>query len=458
MPDTNLDNHSRAEQINTAGAQLFQQGQVEAAKIHFLAVVSLKPDDPMAWQNLGAVLRTMGHHAAANVAATRSVLLSPKNPFCKANLGVSKVGLRDFVGAKYLLKQVAMDLPDSGPSWHNYGLVLYILGEYREALECFTKSLELNPDNVHCLSDKALTHLALGELDKGLELYDVRWKILGKSEVWDLNIIEWQGEELRDKHILIHHEQGLGDSLMLSRYITEVLGENCKVTLVMPPQLVTLMENSFPKVKVISFDDVKACDPKEFDYHSPLLSVFRHLGYTSPSEVWSMKYLAPNETKTILLPQNKVKIGLCWASGNHGPGLVERRRIVSILDFLPILEFSHISLISLQKGEEAKDLLLNGLEGLIYDPMSRVEDFNDTGLIISQLDLVISVDSAVAHLAGAMGKPVLMLSPYSRCWRWWNRSSGAPWYNNLVQFHQDQDGTWTHATNLIVKEVKNRFC
>jgi Flp pilus assembly protein TadD len=444
---------TRAEELNHIGAQFFGQGEMEPARLHFLAALSLEPNNPRALQNLGAVLRNLRHFEAAASVARRSVVASGNNPMCRSNLGVSLLAIRQFDEALATLHDVVTELPTSGPSWHNYGLVLYMLGRYDEALYAFEHGLQYTPGNAQMRSDRALTLLSLGELQAGLVAYEVRWNILKRNAAWNIGVPEWQGEALDSCHILVHHEQGFGDSIMLVRFMKQLAVKGCRITLAVPTELMRLFERSFNYIKVVDMSSITEAADEKFDYHAPMLSVMRHLDIGSPHEIDATPYLLAEPTVPVNLPKAKLRVGICWASGNHGAVVADRRRVVPLTQFLPLSEIPGVALISLQKGKESYDIMAQGLEGIVYDLSHRLEDFAHTADVMANLDLIISVDSAVAHLAGAIGKPCLMLSPYSRCWRWWN-FNGQPWYRDMLQFTQSQDGTWNEAMADVTAEVR----
>lgn len=450
---------SRADVLNSIGAKFFREGQIEAARLHFLASLSLEPNHAMALQNLGAALRQLNHYEAAESVAKRSVVASNGNVFCRSNLGVAQLGLKKYNEALNTLRDVAVDAPEHSHSWHNLGLAYYMMGKYKEALEAFDTSLGIMPDNSQVRSDRALALLSQGDIKLGLEEYEVRWDLLFKSKIWTLNVPEWQGEDLTGKHILVHHEQGFGDSLMLARFIHSLSLRGCQITVAVPQELLRLFEHSFLYANVIEWRD-EILETMHFDVHSPLLSVMRHLGVAKPEDIGRKPYLTAKALSSFGLPGAPYKIGICWASGNHGPALTERRRVVPLTLFLPLLEIPEIALISLQKGKESTEIQQHGMEGMVFDISNKLSDFATTADVMQHLDLVISVDSAVAHLAGAIGKPCMMLSPYTRCWRWWSNSRGWPWYEGMSLYHQSQDGSWFTAMAKITSHVRgevNRY-
>lgn len=445
---------TKADELNKIGAQYFRENQMEPARLHFLAALLLEPEQPQVLQNLGAVMRNLGHLAVAESLAKRSVAASDGNVLCRSNLGVAQLGLKRYDQALETLRQVALDMPNSGASWHNYGLALYVVGHYDIALEMFEKAFVLGYSNPQLKSDTALTLLALERISEGLEAYECRWELLAKSHIYDLGVREWRGEPLFDRHILIHHEQGFGDSLMLVRFLNILQKQRCEITLAVPFELVGLFKKSFSAIHVIDWKTLLSNETYSFDYHAPLLSVMRYSGIEAAKDIDTSPYLVAEPLKSqIKLPDRKIKIGICWASGNHGPAVRERRRLVPLSLFLPLSEIPNVSLIALQVGKESHDIQTHGMECVVLDVSHYLGDFADSANLISRLDVVISVDSAVAHLASAIGKPCLMLSPYTRCWRWWGKTTGWPWYRRMAIFYQSKNGTWDAAMQHITKAM-----
>ena len=450
---------TKSEQLNSLGADYYAQGNMEAARIHFLAALYAEPDQPQVLQNLGATLRNFGYMEAAESLARRSVKASDNNVYCRSNLGVAKLANKKFAEAKSILAQVVKELPDAPPSWHNYGLASYMVGNLKEAKACFSKSVELDPSNMLVQSDLSLTLLGLGEIQRGLEAYECRWKgVLWKNKVWSLNLPQWSGEDLKGKSILVHHEQGFGDSLMLSRFLNNLNEKyKCEISCAVPKELLRLFEKNFPFVKFLDQEEINLDKSYFFDFHCPMLSLVRHLELTKLNDLRSSPYLRAFPIENLKFPKKKWNVGICWASGNHGPQLRERRRYVPLTKFLPISEFPEVSLLSLQKGEGANDISLNGMEGIVFDLQRKIDDFQSTAEIIAHLDVIIAVDTSVVHLAGAMGKPVIMLSPYTRCWRWWDQHTGRPWYENFDIVYQESDGNWEPAMNGAARLLKKKY-
>lgn len=439
----------RARALVAKGAELHNQRQVDAARLHYIAANMLVPNDSGILQNLSGALYALEHFEASASVGRRAVKANPDNPYGHCNLALALIALGQCDEAEFHIRESLKHKPEIGDFWHNLSQCFYRRNQFEDAIKMCEIALTRNPTHpIDVQNDHAMALLALGKSIEGLKAYEARWNsFIYKNPIWELGIPEWKGEDLSNAHIVAHHEQGFGDSIMLLRFIKQLEAKAKKVTLAFPPELTTLVEANFPKLDVIN-----CMEPGnvEADFHSPMMSVWRHLR----AEISDKSYLRAGASP-VKLPQGR-RIGLCWTSGDHGARLSRRRRVIPLELFLPLTEIPDVQVISLQKGGNAdRDIPNLGGEGIFFDPMGRCADWNDTAGIIGALDLVISVDSAVAHLAGALGKPVLMLSPYTRCWRWWGETTGLPWYKNFSIFSQDSDGTWNKAVSQLTLLVKN---
>jgi len=469
MPDSlTPTSFSRADELNVIGAKFHtEKGNIELARLHYLAALKHDPDHPGALQNLSAALITMDKLEAAASVARRATRAAPNNWFAWGNLAVALLGLRQYEAAIEIFDRVIDKMPkeNMGAPMHNFGLAHHMLMNYDQAMKCYNRSLALIPDLTPAKSDRALCMLAQGRIIEGLKEYEIRWNILAKSRVWEFGIPEWQGENLSGKRILLHHEQGLGDTLMLCRFIKQIKDLGANVTYAGPGSFNRIITDSFD-VKFLDWNDDEKIKAESFDYHAPMLSLMRWLRLRV-GDISSEPYLKARPWEIPLKLPSEFKVGICWQSGDHGAHMEKRRRKVPMELLIPLSEIPGIKLVSLNKLGDPKpgqtnatrdDIVDFGLEGIIFDCMSRVEDFADTAVLANQLDLIISVDSAVVHLAGAIGKPTVMLSPYTRCWRWWNANnegnwSGEPWYRNMKIIPQSQDGSWDAAIEQTVEYI-----
>lgn len=450
MPDSNMDPKLRAEQLNSLGADYHRKGNIPAARLHYTAALLVDPEHSFALQNLSGTLFSSHQNRAALTVANRAIMVDPNNAYAYANRAAALIHLGKFDSAVAEFERVIRMLPDDAGVLHNYALLQYMRGNSIRATKLLKRSLELQPDKGDDdYRDGDLAIFALSrDLQEGLELYDSRWKNLFKSRAWELGVPEWRGEDLQGKHLLFHHEQGYGDGIMLLRFVCDLEALGATVTVAVPKDLIRLAECVVSRVV-----EWKSDYPSEFDYHVPMLSALRWLK-VNKNTISSAPYLTAVPFGHSLGASGKLKVGICWASGDHGPETRPRRRVIDLDRFFPLAEIPGVRLISLQKGEDQKDILNLGAESFIFDPMGRVEDFYDTASVISELDLVACVDSAVAHLAGALGKPVIMLGPYTRCWRWWGITNGLPWYENFRIFSQSDPKSWDTPMRRLERTIR----
>lgn len=450
----------RVEQLFVTGLQLQARGELEPAKLHYLAVLQIDPDHFIALQNMSALLISQDKFHAAISIARRARKINPRGLHVLSNMANALVRLRHYDEAEGLLIECTRIMTDEPVNaahagvWHNYALVKFIMGDYKKAMVGFEKSRTIYPGQVNVEADRSLCLLAQQEIEQGLVGYEARWEQLYKCPVWELGIPEWKGEDVRGKHVLVHHEQGFGDGLMFVRFLKNFNDMGAQVSVACPPDLAMLFEQNFPYVTCYDWKSMNGTEAK-FDFHTPMMSMLKWLGVTSLDKISPEPYLKSNGGFQFApaLRADRPKIGLCWSSGDHGANLQERRRDIPLHLFFPLIESSDFTLVSLQKGENEKDLVRYGVENIIHNPMNRVQTFYDSAQIVAELDLVITVDSAVAHLAGAMGKPCIVLGPFTRCWRWWGDTNGLPWYNKMRIYKQSMDGTWNNAVRNVIRAV-----
>jgi hypothetical protein len=261
----------------------------------------------------------------------------------------------------------------------------------------------------------------------------------------------WNGETGKVVHL--HGEQGFGDVLQFARYAPMVKDLGNAVTLECPEAMLRLFKNSFPGIRVIPYakDWPGALGINEFDFHSPLMSLplaFKTTVNTIPGKV---PYLKPIDAdvaawkKKLEDMPNGLRVGFCWGSGvrETADPLIKRvgkRKSMSLSVFRPIVETTGVVPVSLQLGPWQKEIKELGVK--IHDFMDDVNDFADTAALIANLDIVVTVDTAVAHLAGAMAKPVFLLELYDGCWRWLMNRTDSPWYPTVTLFRQVALDDW----------------
>jgi tetratricopeptide (TPR) repeat protein/glycosyltransferase involved in cell wall biosynthesis len=417
-------------------AHLFKEKkQFNEASAYYLKALQINPNLTYSLMGLGTVWQQQGKLAEAFNCYQQAVKLEPNNPEAHNNVGAFYHQQGNEKAAIPHYRQALKLNPDFVDAINNLGHALTDLGEFQEAFYYHTRSLELQPDNATAHLELALTLLLFGDFQRGFAEYEWRWRTPQlpprqfKQPVWD-------GSDLQGKTILLHVEQGFGDSIQFIRYAPIIRSRGAKVMVACYPELIRL----FASVAGIEYLSVSFEGLPEFDVHAPLMSLPRIVGTTLETIPANVPYLAPPaECKFALSSEAKLKVGIVWAGSPQRRK--DNQRSCSLSDFIQFLDVPGIAFYSLQKNLSQSDrTLLN--QRLVPDLSPHLSDFADTASAISQLDLVISVDTAVAHLAGALGKPVWVLLSFSPDWRWLLQREDNPWYLTARLFRQSQPDSW----------------
>ncbi|GAB6052673.1 hypothetical protein JCM17960_14930 [Magnetospira thiophila] len=430
---------SETDRLFQAALAAHQGQRLEEAVRLYHQVLQINPGAVDALGNMGAALRALGKYAAAAACQKRASRMLPGRASFHSNLGNA---LRDLDRQPEALaahrEAVRLD-PNNGGTWYNMGLVLQDLGELDEAIACFDRTLQLNPNDGKCQWDRALAILLTGDLRRGFEAYEARWRLPDTPRHGLPDDLLWQGQALSGKHIFLHQEQGFGDTIQFIRYVSRLKAQGAEVTLACHTALIRLFSN-MPEIDHLL---AKGEVPAAYDYHAPLLSLPRVFGTTLDTIPASVPYLVPPAVDGLALPPRLPgarRVGIVW--GGSPSHRNDRRRSVALERFIDLAGRPDVSLISLQKGERERDLALTGGGALIAAMGSRLEDFADTAALLGQLDLVITVDTSVAHLAGALNVPAWVLLPFAPDWRWMRGRTDSPWYPSLRLFRQPSPGDW----------------
>jgi tetratricopeptide (TPR) repeat protein len=418
---------------NNLATILQSLGRGEEAIAALQETISLNPQHPDLYYNLGVALFEAGHFEEAEAAYQKAANLSPQRAEFHNNLGIALARLDRHQEAEAAYQKALELAPDFAKAWNNLGMLHQECGRLSEAEREYRRAIELTPDNPEAHWNLALCRLLQGDYAEGFAEYEWRWKIKGKLLFTPQGGQPvWRGEPLAGRVLLLHGEQGLGDTLQFSRYAKLLAERGEKIILAVQKPLARLMTGLHPAVKVIPGGEALPA----FDCHSPLLSLPHLLGGEIPSEV---PYLAadPDEIAAweAKLParDGRLRVGMVWAGSRTHRG--DRLRSLSFGELAPLLKIK-AHFVSLQLGEAASQA-----QGLI-DLTSKIKDFADTAALISCLDLVIGVDTAVLHLAGALNRPAFMLLPFAPDWRWLLERDDSPWYPSLRLFRQKRLGDW----------------
>ncbi len=336
--------------------------------------------------------------------------------------------------------------PTPPANWANLATMLRIEGRFDESLAAYDRAIARDEGDSRIKVNRAIAQLHAGRWEEAWPDYESRFLRPGYTPISAAPLLPSiaPGTRLDGVRVLVWHEEGFGDTLQFARYLPLLAQLGAEVTAVVPAPLVRLLRG-LPNIAVIRAGESEL---PPHDAHCPFFSLARVFG-TTTRDVPNAPYLAADPALTASwaarLPKGALSVGLVWAGQArpwlHGFGSVDRRRSAGLAAFAPLATVRGVNFVSLQAGTPAAQEPPEGL--VLTDPMETVRDFADTAAIIANLDAVIGVDTSVAHLAGAMGKPVFLLDRYDNCWRWLHGRADSPWYPSMTIFRQPRPGDWT---------------
>jgi tetratricopeptide (TPR) repeat protein len=432
-------NHYEAR--NVLGGLLIELGRFEEAAAHFGKATEVLPDAPAAFNNLGIALIRLKQFDRAQAALDRAIALSPhlSELYNTRGNALRAQNRLDEALADYD-RAIALK-PAYAEAHSNRGNCLDDLVRPDEALSSYRTALALDPDHGDAHWNLALNRLRTGALRMGFAEAEWRWKaptLRLKRRNFQQPL--WLGAEPIDgKVLLLHNEQGLGDAIQFCRYVPLLSPRGARVILEIDPPLKELLTG----LAGVSHHLAKGETLPDFDFHCPLSSlplVFETALDTIPSATPYLSVPTGARDWSIWLgPRDRRRIGLVW-SGNPDH-LNDHNRSIALASLAPLLEVD-TQFVSLQKNARASDHDTLRARSDILDAASLLNTFTDTAALIKQLDLVISVDTSVAHLAGALGKRVFILLPYAPDWRWLTDRADSPWYPTARLFRQTAERRW----------------
>jgi tetratricopeptide (TPR) repeat protein len=436
---------------NNLGIALGEQGRLSEAVACYRRVLELRPDLPEAHNNLGHALERQGRLDEAIACFRGALHRRPDFPKALYNLGNTLAAQRRLDEAVVCYRKALQLSPDYTEACNNLGNVLREQGRLDDAVTWLRRAVALQPDFADAHGNLALALLAQGDWAAGWKEYEWRWQtppMIGSRRGFAQP--QWCGEPAAGLTLLVHAEQGLGDTLQFCRYASLAAARGLRVVVEAQKPLVRLL---------LSLDGVQAVVARgdglpDFDLHCPMLSMPLALGTTPATIPPAPSYLRADaaevaswRTRLAALGNRGPRIGLVWAGS---PGLPsDRRRSIGPERLAPLLGVPGVHLFSLQKtGPAAPEAFP------LTDFMDEVADFAATAALVANLDLVVSVDTAVAHLAAAMGRPVWLLDRFDPDWRWLAGGRDSPWYPTLRLFRQPHPGDWDSVLAEVVRDLR----
>jgi Tfp pilus assembly protein PilF len=476
---------SLADALCNDALMLHEQGRYAEAIATFDRALAMRPRDPVALNNRGVALNALGRHAESIASYDKALALESEYVFAHYNRGRALEELERYVEAVACYDKVLALDPRHAVAHNNRGTALDALGRHGEAVESFARALAirpdypealnnrgtalaslaqpnealasydaalaLDPDYVECLWNKALVQLRQGAFAQGWAGYEAR----RRKDDWEQRKLpgpEWDGNGAPGKRLFLYAEQGLGDTIQFSQLARPLVAEGMHVVLEVQAMLTTLFQ-SLEGITVIG----KGTPPPAFDCHLPLMSLPHVLGLTSV--MGEGPYLAAEPERVVhwsrRLGREGFRVGIAWQGNPRAPG--DPGRSIPLREFLPLARIPGVRLISLQRHDglaQLRDLPA----GLTVETLDETFDagpdaFVDAAAVMMHLDLVITSDTSIAHLAGALGRPVWIALKHVPDWRFGCARDDWPWYRTARLFRQSRSGAWGDVFAWMAAEL-----
>ena len=418
-------------------------------------VIELSPNDAEGHYNLGVSLKKLNQFEKAELSYKKAILLNPNFAEAYNNLGNVLKELNKLEKAKVSYKKAILLNPNFAEAYNNLGNALKELGNLNEAEINLKKAITLKNDYNEAFYNLSSVFNLRGDLLKGLKFYE--WRLIKEEPTArpPRTKFIWDGiKSLKGKKFLVYEEQGLGDIIQFYRYLPLLEEKGAEVTFKVKTRLHKLLKSSNNKVKLTS-DFPK---DNNIEFESPLLSIPYLLKTDVKTIPANIPYLKANSIKVAewknKLSTKKFKVGICWQGSKNK---VDRGRSFSISNFNDISKIPNLELINLYKGEEEKQILDINFEVTTFNKSLNEKEnaFIDTSAIMMNCDLIITSDTVIAHLAGALGCTVWVVLKYVPDWRWMLDRLDSPWYPTTKLYRQNNVDDWVPVFNQIKDDLEN---
>jgi tetratricopeptide (TPR) repeat protein len=435
-----------AEAHSNRGVVLLDLQRPEEALVSHDRAMVLKPDHPEIYSNRGYALAELRRCEEALASCERAIALRSDYADAFLNRGVILARLQRREEALTSFDRVLALQPNFALAYYNRGLVLADMQRHDEALANHDRAIAIQPDFAEAHWSQSHCFLTLGRFDQGWKLFEWRKKLHRPSGHRGYPRPLWLGQDsIVGKTLFIHWEQGFGDTIQFCRYARLAQAAGARVIMSVQDPLRRLISTLGRDISVIGGNEA----PLEFDYHCPMMSLPLAFGTTLETIPPATLYLTADAAAVAgwrkrLAAWSNLRIGLCWAGNprrdHPAAHAIDLRRSITRAHYAPLAGVAGTRFISLQKGEVATGDTEPCL--WLHDWTNELSDFADTAALIEALDLVITVDTAVAHLAGALGKPVWVLNRFDACWRWLTERVDSPWYPSVRLWRQPEPANW----------------
>lgn len=445
------------------GNALAKQCKPSEAIISYQNAIQIHPNYTDAYYNLGVILRKMERFDEAIAAYQKVIQIEANRAETYFSLGNVYLDLDKFEDAIVNYQKAIALNPNYAEAFNTLGTVHRLQNRLNEAISNIERAIALNPNYIEAHFNLSTTLLLMGDMQQGFAEFEYRRKIVDFAKTLPtFSQPQWDGSPLQGKTILLFSDAALGDTIQTIRYIPQIIDRGGRLVLQCLPGFERLFQNMHGIDSIIPKGEALP----HFDVYAPLLSLPYILGTTLQTIPAQIPYIFAPEGNDIKLPlgsnqtsSQALKVGIVWASGYRCDSF-DLRKFYQTKSF-PLSMFERIISIpdtcfySLQVGQHASDISIFSDRPHAIDLSVSIQDFADTATIIEQLDLVVSVDTAVAHLAGAMAKPVWTLLPYSPDWRWMSDREDSPWYPTMRLFRQAKLGDWEEVLQRVYDSLQS---
>jgi tetratricopeptide (TPR) repeat protein/glycosyltransferase involved in cell wall biosynthesis len=438
-------------------AVLKQQGDVDGAAEHYQRAIALKPEYPVALCNYGNILQEKKDYEGAIRLYQQALAVRPHYAKALNNLGNALVKTQHIDEAIAIYQQAIELEPNYAEAYSNLANAVSEYRDPQEGVQFHKKALALQPDSAQARHNYSIALLRLGEFAEGWREYEQRWLLphfYEKNARPYINQPQWDGGELHGRTVLVWTEQGFGDCIQFIRYLPMIRERGGQVLLECSEPLVALFQ-TMPGLIAVTAN----ASNRNFDVQIPMMSLPTVLDARMDTIPASVPYLSVPSDRTLSLPvpaDTRLKIGVVWAAKLSHP--THQVRSARVTEFLRLLELPGVTLYSLQKDIPPIDYeSLHPAPDRWIDLTPQLRDFADTAAAIAQMDLMISVDTAVVHLAGALGKPTWLLLSTPADWRWFLRREDSPWYPTLRLFRQTVPDDWASVFEKVQATLQQEF-
>jgi tetratricopeptide (TPR) repeat protein len=450
-------NPAVAELYNSLGNTLNFLGRQEEAVEQYRRALALRENFPEVHLNLANSFKTLERWCEAEAAYRAAIALRPGYVEAHTNLGIVLGRLNRPADALASFSAALSFDPAVKLGNSNLATALTALNRHEEALPFLNRARQLEPDAPQPVFIESHVHLAMGNLERGWPAYEARLRIPElKINAHNFSQPLWDGQSaIADKTILLHAEQGMGDTILFARFVEPIVQTGSRVILAVQKPLVRLMSAMPGVAQVVTSGD----PPPEFDLHAPLGSLPLALKITLDTIPARVPYLqAPAESETIAgLDESddpRPLVGVCWAGNPAYPN--DHNRSIPLAIFERLFQVPGVRFVSLQQNlRPGDDSILAGCDNIDLTSDRKGSGLADTGALISRLDMVITVDTVIGHLAGALGRPFWILLPYSAYWAWLRERTDTPWYPTARLFRQPQPGDWKSVLESAADALKS---